>query len=192
MPLASVPQAGQYLGQTQPDILNNFNIIESGWIVDHVDWGITGAGWHNKVTFPVQTSAPTFATGQIGLYNLANTLTGANELNIQKGTAAAIPMTAALANQNGWSYLPSGILLVWGTSSALGNTTTTITFPAGANIPAFNNIFSMQITTNNGSNSVPNQLVSLGNYTTTNFVVYNRQLVGSSSTVNFTYLAIGN
>lgn len=160
MTLNDVPNPGQNLQQTQSPIKTNFESIDTAFAADHVPYVTTGAGWHNKVTFPVQGMVPTFASGQDGLYNFANTTTGSNELyaNIQKagGGTANIPFTASIVSQNsgitlgstGWTYLPSGILMRWDYYNYTVMTGTVVyTYPTGANFPPpFNNLFSVQLT----------------------------------------------
>ena len=57
---ANIPQATDILSQSQADLLNNFQAI-SVWVnIDHVDFGSVDEGKHNKVTFVVQSPAPSF------------------------------------------------------------------------------------------------------------------------------------
>lgn len=126
--LNDVPQAGQTLGITQPLIRNNFSTIDTVFSVDHVSYNSTGAGKHNKVTFPVQGAAPVFLAGEYGLYNLNYADSGSNELFVTDSAGVSFPMTAALFNQDGWTYLPSGIIMQWGFGNANPNTQTQINF----------------------------------------------------------------
>lgn len=151
-----IPQATDRLKDSQSDILDNFAEIETFVTVNHVDFGSADQGKHKWVTFPVQGSAPAFSTGEEGLYNLPynNTASTVNELFIHKqlstGTAD-IPFTASILSQNatptslaaGWSYLPSGLLIKWGSASGTGTTTVNVD---GGSFPSFNTIFNVLLT----------------------------------------------
>ena len=155
MALINVPLASQSLGQTNASIRGNFSVIGAAFIVDHVDYNTSGQGKHNQVTFPVQGAQPTFLTGEEGLYNFLNATTNKNELYVHKQLVAGtvdIPFTAskmsnyAFASCNsGWSYLPSGLLIKWGSiaanSPAISVNTTTI---SGG--PAFQQVFTVMVT----------------------------------------------
>lgn len=156
MALNNTPQSGQNLAQTRPLIQNNFNVISTAFVVDHVDYNIAGQGWHKKVTFPAQVAAPAFTGTNDGLYELPynNQTTTLNELFIHKQTSAGtadIPFTASIlsqnsavaANGNGWTYLPSGLIMRWENAVAI-NGLTTVTL--GAGYPAFAAILSVQVT----------------------------------------------
>lgn len=187
MPITTnVPLPNQSLATSQPLIQGNFVTIEAAFIQDHVDYGITGQGKHNQVTFPVQASAPSYLNGEVGLFNLLNSNTSADELYVAKGTNPGIAFTASLQNTNGWSYLPSGILLKWGTAGVSGSGNTTITFPTGATYPAFNSIYSVQISP---VSTTSNQIgPKINMYGTTTITVYNP----GSNAINVTYFAIGS
>jgi hypothetical protein len=154
MPLNDVPLSGQTLGATQNPIRQNFLTIEDSFIVDHVDYGASGEGKHNKVTFPVQASAPSFLSGEEGLYNLLNATTDVNELYIHKQTSAGtaeIPFTASILSESaptslmpGWTYLPSGILVRW--DLIIGNAGMNTTTLGGAGFPVFNTLYTVFLT----------------------------------------------
>jgi len=91
MALNNIPLAGQSLGTTRAPINQNFSVIDAAFQIDHVDYNIAGQGKHNKVTFPVQGSAPAFTVGDIGLFNLA--VGGTNELNITNSSGVTTPFT---------------------------------------------------------------------------------------------------
>lgn len=155
MPLNDVPQAAQTLAQTQNPIRQNFLTINNAFQIDHVAY-VNAAdinnGKHNKVTLPVQAAVPAFIGVEDGLYNKVPAapfpLTGISELFIHKQRNQApgnvdIPFTASIlstatpaVNSNGWTYLPSGLLLKWGTVPLIASPQT-IVYPVAANIPVF-------------------------------------------------------
>src|ERR1700679_1659240 len=111
--LNNVPQASQSLGQTQVPIQANFTTIDAAFQQDHVPYTLSGQGKHNQVTFPVQSPAPSFLSGEVGLYNLLGITQ--NELWINKNNQSGVvnfPMTQSslsnttpTAGQGGWTYL---------------------------------------------------------------------------------------
>lgn len=144
MALNDVPLSGQTLGVTQPLIRNNFSTIDTAFTVDHVSYGTSGQGKHNQVTFPQQSSEPSFSSSEIGLYNF---LVTANELYVKKGSNDGVPFTkstkqAFSGGGVGETYLPSGIILKWGKQTAGANQLTTVTYSTG--FP--NNIIGIQLT----------------------------------------------
>lgn len=168
MALIVVPNQGQTLNSSRPDVNNNFQIISDDFAIDHVAYNTTGQGKHNKTTFPVQAMAPSpIDAGDDVLYNLLNATTAKNELYIHKQTSAGtsdIPLTASILSQttpiagaSGWSMIPSGILMRWENFS--GNGLTTITLSAG--YINFTTIYSIMLTVVNPSTSDVNSAVRL-------------------------------
>lgn len=151
MALNNVPNPGQTLADSRPLINANFAVIDTSFLVDHVDYNVAGQGKHNKVTFPAQVGAPVFAGTDNGLYSLAYNNGGNTKVEIFNhkqtlGGTADIPFTASVLsstapanNQVGWTYLPSGILLRWDEAACNGNTL--ITF--GGGWPGFTNLFTI-------------------------------------------------
>lgn len=143
----NIPQANQTLSITQPLILNNFNAINTAFAVDHVNFNDAGQGKHNKITFPVQVLPIVIAVGDLALYSLLNATTTKNELNVYKANNAGyvnVPFTASILSNSapiqdgdGWSYLPSGLIIQWGNFTTGFSTGTTsqnflIPFPTAA------------------------------------------------------------
>ena len=117
-------------------------VLTGNWValqniigIDHVTFAAAAnqQGKHRKVTFPVQAAAPPFLAGELGLYNLplANAATTRNQLFIHKqlfiGTenipfAASIRDNKTLVNigNDGYTYLPSGIIIKWGRVELMG------------------------------------------------------------------------
>lgn len=194
MALNDVPQPGQTLALTQPLIRNNFSTIDSAFSVDHVSYNLGGAGKHNKVTFPVQSSTPTFP-GDIGLYNKVDPTTMVSQLYFTTSTGTTYPMTASARQSftsggNGYSYLPSGLVVQWGRGVALANQVTQVNL----NFNYSNGIMSVQVTQFVNSdgfvfvNTSP-QLMVLSSFNTignTNFMVNN-----NGAQVEFMWFAIG-
>ncbi len=139
MAYVDVPLAPQRIKDSQPIIRQNFVEINALVDVDHYTFGSLTAGEHKKVTLPDQGVSPVFAGNDLGIFAkipTVNPLTGINELFIRRQDGSQTPFSAADLNVNGWSYLPSGLLLKWGVSNGTG--TTTVVYPVAANIPVFN------------------------------------------------------
>ena len=184
MPITTnVPLPAQSLATSQPLIQGNFVTIQNAFVQDHVDYNTSGQGKHNQVTFPNVISTPSYLVGEIGLFNQTASPTGIPDIWLQRGTADPYPMTGCSANTSGWSYLPSGIIIQWGTSSVVSNGTSTISFP----IPFPNAAYSLQVTQNTFAIPV-NPTVTAGNpITTTQFKVNN-----TGPSVAFFWFAIGS
>jgi hypothetical protein len=117
----NIPAATDQISLSQPQIQTNFGSIDSLIQVDHATFASTNAGFHNKITFPVQPSAPSFALGNIGLYSFLNPTTTVNELYITLQDGTRVPMSASSKAGVGYTYLPSGLLIQWGTALGKGN-----------------------------------------------------------------------
>lgn len=186
-----IPQPTDQLSVSQGQILTNFGSIKSLVDIDHVDFANNDAGKHNKSSYVTQSPAPTFAATEVGIYNFVYPTTTKNEGYVHKQTSAStaeIPFTASILSTSlpailsaGWTYLPSGILLKWGsstTNAAVQN------FPTSATIPVFTVCLHV-IASINGTqtgatiNAVPTSA--------TQFLA----TVSSGANMNFSYLAIG-
>ncbi len=192
----NIPQPTDALSQSQSDILNNFAAIQTLIDVNHVDFASSDQGKHKFITFPLQGAAPVINAGEIGLYNALSTKTAKDELYLINSTGGTVPLTESqqVARSSGWAYLPSGVLLKWGSSNANG--LSTITFPAGPTIPAFNSIFTIILTTQYPNASDGDGFVRLNDFLApwTTFTVFGSQRtkVASIGAVGFQFLAIGN
>lgn len=193
MALNDVPQAGQTLALTQPLIRTNFSTIDSAFSVDHVSYNLSGQGKHNKVTFPVQGSTPTFLAGEVGLYNFLDPVSGVNQLYFTNAAGTTYPVTASqrqafISGGNGYTTLPSGITLQWGTSVANANSVTVVP----TIIPYTNSIMSVQLTqftVTNVFTAVSPQLTTIapfGFMGNTNFNVNN-----NGAQVQFMWFTVG-
>ena len=146
---SNVPQASQTIAQTQSIINANFTALNS-----------FGNGY---AELALQSSAPTFSAGNDGLYTLNNATTTKNETYIhiqnQAGTVD-IPFTASAMSSvvtascvNGWSYLPSGLLMKWGTIAA-PSATTAVTPTVTSGGPDWTQVFTVYLTGYDASGAV--------------------------------------
>lgn len=149
---ANIPQPGDVKSQSQPQLLGNFQAINTAFTVNHVAFDLADQGKHKFITMPVQGAAPAFGAGENGFYNLNNATTTKNELYVQHQwnagavatafTASKMSNTAAAGCVNGWAYLPCGLLVKWGQTAAPAPVTSVaITPTATAGGPAFTQAF---------------------------------------------------
>ena len=95
----------------------------------------------------------------MGWYNYISPTTGYNELYVHKITLAGtgtqdLPVTGSIVSttavptsgMNGWTFIPSGLILKWGSMNVGATSLQTIIFPTGANIPAFTYCFNVSVT----------------------------------------------
>lgn len=200
----NIPQPTDQISQSQNQILDNFTAIQTVVAVNHVTFDDPSGnqGKHKWVSFPVQTGTPAFAAGEEGLYNLAynNGTTTKNETFVHKQTSSGtqdIPFTAGILSANsaaaalsdGWTYLPSGILLKWsGSANATGQQS--INFPAGA--PAFTVCLTVIPQVISGTAGDVNKAIRLTGVGPLSFSVYaSSRTTTGAALVAFTYLAIG-
>lgn len=142
---AAIPAASDAIATSQADIQNNFGAINSLVQVNHVGFNTADAGKHSQITFPVGplVGQPfTYAANEIGLQSINNVLTGVPDIWMSRGVTAAFPITGknGIAS-DGWSYLPSGLLIKWGTRTAVAAGNTTVTFPVAATNPLFASVY---------------------------------------------------
>ncbi len=202
MSLNNVPLNGQSLATTKPLINQNFSTINAAFLVDHVEYATAGQGKHNKVTMPVQASAPVFSAGENGIYSLAynNTATTKNEIFAHHQTFAGTldtPFTASIlssanptSGQSGWGILASGIKLVWGVGSGSTGGPVTITLVGPQAFAT--RILSVQCTIFNPSGSFDQAFVRVQSFGTNSFnAVVSGASASSFNNSQFTYLAIG-
>ena len=193
---SNIPQPTDQLNISQVDLLDNFSAISTYLDVNHVPFGSSDAGKHAFITFPVQTIAPSFATGEEGLYNKVYATTTESELWVHKQyngvstvdipfTASTLSSSAPVSGAGGWTYLPSGIYITWGSITVNGNTTITLANPPPSQI------LSVQLTPITGSSSFVDAQVVL------NAIVSNSQFTvvgtinGAASNITVGYLVLG-
>ena len=143
-----VPQAAQRISDTQTPINDNFQAITELMGEDHINFNTNNFGRHKWVRFEALLAPGAFDPTELGVYNQVYAVyTGKNELYVHKQTAGGtveIPFTASKMSAtapasclNGWSYLPSGLLIRWGSKAGTPATTLSIDTAAISGGPAF-------------------------------------------------------
>lgn len=184
-----MPFDGQSLGNSKPQVRGNFTTIYNWGAVNHIAMNSAGAGKHFFVEMPNQASNVTIAN-ECGIY--AKSLGSAAFSNVvwqqENGGAdplrnqgAVIQMTNILPLNaaTGRSFLPGGLLLLWGqcTSAAGGGITpdsNTITYTSSGEgftlAGVASNPWVVLVTpAQPEANVIPGQAFSATNYTQTSF-----------------------
>lgn len=200
--IRNIPAATDLISNSQPQIQGNFNIIDSGttgtgtgFSRNHITLtDATNGGLHNRVDYYQAVADPAISgfVGSLYVKSVAQGgLSAAPLLVYNTGTPYVIG-GALSATQNGFCYLPGGILLKWGvfTSSAgIAN----FTYPVGASIPVFSNVFNVQLTPTGASGSPDYFAYINGTPGTTSFSYDSTKRTSNSATVGtYFYLIIGN
>lgn len=182
---STTPGAADLISQTQPLIQANFVALAS-----------FGNGYAELTN---QAVAPVFGAGNDGLYTQTYATTAANELFVHRQATAGlaeVPFTAskmsnnaAAACDNGWMYLPCGMLVKWGRTVAPG-ATVNITPTATSGGPNFTRVFRVFVTPQDSGAAVNfscGQRTAADN-TTGNFSAY---CANPSGTTAIIYMVIG-
>ena len=204
--LPNIPQSTDKLSISQGNILNNFQIL--GAIAGNANpssASLNATAGFNWIYLPSQGSNPpagsAFAAGQIGLYSFINPATTRRELYINKTTAAGVltqvPATAAkvtaqnpagFAGQStGWTYLPSGCLMVWGNGTTGGSSNILVTYGSVSGFPGFT-IGANPIVTRLETAATTSTFLFVQTTTLTNFTI---RTSGGNINAQFTWFAIG-
>lgn len=199
----NIPRSGQTLGNSRPQVLNNFaslrNTISQGSgnpgptdKPNHVDVNAVGAGKHIFVQMPVQTTgvANLPANNEGGM--ITRTISGSSELfYVRDNVSTYYQMTGpffsgqgALA-KGGTTMLFGGIVLKWGQiSTAASSATITFATECGSAFPT--NCLSINLTrTATGSST---QAVSVTSLSNTQAVIN----TGGTAAATVYFIAIGN
>lgn len=171
---ANIPQATDAISDSQTDLLNNFQSINTFVNVNHVAFDDPNQGKHKFLQMPQQGAAPATAIGETALVTLASAFTttqgaGAPTLVYRnENNGVATEMTSGLLASPGWAFLPCGLLIKWGTLvvNATGVGTAGLN---GAGIPSFGTsilAINCQVICRNG-NLDPNIIVYPNSTTTT-------------------------
>lgn len=186
MTFVVLPDVGQSLGQTRANIRENFNIIQDAFGRNHVSLndGTPGnRGKHNFSEYIAQGSTPTITAGECATYG--RNFGGVTQLtfthdatgNVYQLTRAIPASTASFAQATGWTFLPGGLLLQYGTGASTG-ATTAVVFPV-----TFTTLYSITLSRRSTSSTY-----GYSSPSTTGFdFVSDSPSVG----VNFGWMAIG-
>lgn len=176
-----IPSASQSLGETQNAIKDNWEVLRQTIIANHLGPNQADRGKHTFINMRNQGSAPTGQTGFFTIYSDNTT-----ELYMRRGTATAIQLTDTagdpVVNANGRTFLPGGLILIWGQNTVTGSGTFSY---QGSGFPtaALQNFISFQTVT-----SLQNKTIGIAGLSNTQFTVTCSTLVAET----FKYWAIGH
>ena len=138
MPYTILPNSGQSLGQTRQAIHDNFQLIQSTFDANHIDFDATGPGKHKFLQMPVQALDPTTLANEGGFY--VKTLGGAAQLvfrgenngSVYQITSAASGVDPKIASfggiGDGWTFLPGNLIMNYGNLSINSTAVRSVTF----------------------------------------------------------------
>lgn len=201
----NIPQSDHKLNRSQPELRANFLEIDNWVNQDHVGFG-TDQGKHQTVRFVDQTSAPTINNPETGFFNAqpdniagglaiqkqemhvrAQNESGFNDLPF---TASSLSTTLPNNISEGWSYLPSGIIIKWGAFVAGNAGNNTHAYPTGADIPVFTKVYSLQVIPAPAINDPVSAVIRNKSATDFEIFVFNTT-TGNGATAPMEYIAIG-
>lgn len=185
----TIPQSSDTPASSQPQILSNFAGISTFVNVNHVDFDLPDQGKHKWVSFPEQFANVVTLVGEVALFAIQSAETGIAELNYRRANnGVIIPMTERSGTTSGWTMLPSGLLMKWGTTGAIGSAN----IDANSFGKAFVTLYHVQVT-NQTILSTSNTYVMGGQIVGTTFDVYvgNRTTPGTDATANVNWFVIG-
>lgn len=187
----NIPQASDNPSQSQAQILDNFQEISTAFNTNHGNFNAGNQGKHSFLQMPEQSSPPSTSSDEMGLYIKESSLTSLAEMFIRReSNGTEIEFTSFLGAANGWTRLPSGILLKWGTSNGSGAHTTN--FPTGATIPVFAAVYTGFVVTFD-STPTPNTFATFQGVSTIGINIFGSERVTKTITdTTYTYLVIGS
>lgn len=184
MPFVPVPNAGESLDGTRDYIRENMNLLRNTIGRNHVDVNDVNYGKHNFSEYIDQgVSTPAIVAGECATYG--RSFGGVTQLtftqdatgNVYQLTRAIPASVATFAQATGWTFLPGGLLLQYGTGAATGGTTPVV-FPV-----TFTTLYSITLSRRSTSSTY-----GYSSPSTTGFdFVSDSPAVG----VNFGWMAIG-
>lgn len=141
-----------------PNMKVNTNSIASVLGVDHYAFGNVNGGLHKWVQMPTVGSIPSFNSSTSNLYGKTvsgptaqlfySPGTSGNEYQLTRASSSNFATFAAATN--GWTFLPGGLLLQYGSVASPGAGPSTVSFP----FTFSSAVYSIQFTArNDGSHS---------------------------------------
>ncbi len=190
-----IPRAGQSLGNSRPSVQGNFDYIDTSFAINHVAFNAAGVGKHKFLQMPEQGAAPATAANEGALYTkVAQSITNLFWRLESSGTEVQMTNIAPTNAQQGYTFLPGGLLMQWNvvTVGAAGTSTTTTLLTsftlAGVNVQPY----SVVVTANAGLAAIQAALtfgVTGFNAAANQFDI--RRQGGLTATVDVFYIAIG-
>src|SRR5258706_2159101 len=150
-----IPRPTDQLNNSQGDIQANFLEIYNWVAINHAQFDTANAGKHTQVTFPINVAPTPTALNEVNMYSRTSANTNQPEITWQRQNNT-LPIIEMTAQRNfgvpnlGWTRLPSGILLKWGSGEITAFLTPTlVAYPLNINgvvAPVFNTVFNVFLT----------------------------------------------
>jgi len=189
----NIPAPTDIPANSQPQLLANFQGINTLVNVNHVGFDLADQGKHKWVTMPDQgvTNPSTLAT-EVATYCITSADSGNLELTFRRpSNGDIIAMTAKSGTPNGWTMLPSGLLMKWATVSKTGGVTSTDANAIGLGKP-FTQLYFVMVS--NGAQLMDDTYVSGGRIltaTTFETICQQRSTSGVPLAARVKWIAIG-
>lgn len=118
----NIPQAADFISQSQQALLTNFGVLDTAFTVNHTALPLAPSqGKHKFVSMYEQAADPVTAANEIAIYTKdAGGVIGTREYLRQEGNGAVFQISGPtpLAAVNGYTYLPGGLIYQWGVGTA--------------------------------------------------------------------------
>lgn len=112
----NIPQPADQLKNSQPQLLANFQEINTLINANHVGFNLGDEGKHKFLQMPQQANNPATNNTEIGLVCLQGAISNIPELNfVRNNNGDNIPFTEGLLATPGWTIMPCGLVVKWGT-----------------------------------------------------------------------------
>jgi hypothetical protein len=202
----SIPASGHTLAFDQPLMLANNEYLQTSVGTDHnftANTSTSQDGYHKVIHFVNQVSDPSPVTSTGQLYT--KTVSSFNQLFYENPQGNIIQLTNfssnadanarfatntnyLTSNTGGWTFLPGGLVLQYGSFAASSSSTYNITFPIP--FPSGNPPFSVTISGTRASSSPGSSAswVSTSGLSSTGFTIFN----DGAHNFGWYWLAIGN
>ena len=184
----NIPQPNTLQSISQADLLNNFVEIDNIVSEDHETFTAgVNKGKHKKVILRKQAASPAVVAEEIGVFAKNN---AAGDISLfVKNNATEIDITTCKKNIKGYTRLPSGILIQWGSGTIVAGTRTT---PAIAYEIPFTAIYSINVTPwGLQPVDIRDAILAVVNATINNFMVTRDEHLNGTAR-SFRYIAIGS
>lgn len=163
----------------------------NNWVqTDHIGFNNVQGGQHKQITFSANEAAPGLPNSSVAALfaNLSNSQSwpfwqnGAGTVQLLGGVPSAVA--------NGYTFLPGGLILQWGTVSPVVNQTLT---PVNFNTNMPNNVFCVIVTEKrtNSPNNVDTVYINSSSSGTPGTFSYYATTTGTGF-ASFSWIAIGN
>lgn len=189
----NIPFTGETLGQSRLQVLNNFNLIYSGFDVNHYSFNEANIGKHRYVVMPQVVGAPGTTATEGALFT--NAVSGITQLFWQPpNNATGVQLTALdqtngnfAAVGNGWTFLPGGLIMQYGVVNTPG-TSGSVNFP----IAFSSGVYSVFMSISRTSNTTPlTYWLSTSPGVTLSTFTYGSSAISGSAPVQLFWWALG-